>query len=239
MRTAVIIVVFNTSDFIYRQIELLRRFCTDESFDIIVVDNSTNPLVVDKVREEAQVNGCRYLKTDTKADTSYSHAYAANTAYANFANDYDLIFYCDQDLFPVKQFSIKEITEGKSLSGIAQGKQIGNKFVTYLWPGALMINHSVLGDKKSILDFSPEIGLDTGGRLYKIIESSPADHIGLFDEQPWKNPLFNKSHYDFYTMLYKETFMHFVCGSNWAGKEHHAERMQSLFLILAEKVNPQ
>lgn len=237
MKAAVIIIAFNTSDFLLKQIELLKRFCTDPCFDIIVIDNSTNELEANKLRDISSSNGCKYMKTTIGAEPSYSHAYAANTSYSMYSNEYDLMFYCDQDLFPVKAFSIEDISRNKSLSGIAQGKEIGGRFVTYLWPGALFINHEILQDKKSILDFNPETGLDTGGKLYKIIDSSSSDHIQHFDEQPWTNPYFDKNHYDFYSMIYKETFMHFICGSNWANKDNHSERIESLFRILSEKID--
>ncbi len=193
MKTAIIIIAFNTAEFLPRQAELFRKFCLDENLDIIVVDNSTNS-ASEAIKYHAEINGCIYART------------------------------------------MPETLKERLLAGIYQMREVNGEKKVYLWPGALMINCAGLGDDKAMIDFSPAPGLDTGGSLYKIIDKSIPDHIYFMDEEHHQNPDFNKNQYSFYSMIYNQTFMHCIAGSNWCEQPHHKERINSLFNVLDGRI---
>lgn len=215
--SAIIIIVYNTSALIIKQLECIKKYCQDDSYDIIIVDNSTIQEVSESV--EYHSKECIYLKTNASSQYgSSSHAFAANLAYMKFRDDYQYFFYLDHDCFPIKPFSIVKTLNGKSMAGIGQQKS-----KLYYWPGCLMFMRSTHG-----IDFSPLPGLDTGGSLYKLMEKYGKDDLIFFNEKHVQNPEFNKSFYNFYSLINNGTFMHFVNGSNWNKSESHDERLNSL-----------
>ena len=91
-------------------------------------------------------------------------------------------------------------------------------------------------DNKAIIrgfvDFSTQPGLDTGGMLYQVIERYGERKCLFFDEVHVQNSEFNKSFYNFYSMINNGQFMHFINGSNWNKSEHNEERINSLLNTL-------
>jgi hypothetical protein len=83
------------------------------------------------------------------------------------------------------------------------------------------------------IDFSVnhELGLDTGGNLYKIVEQAKDDII-FFNEIYNENPEFTKNMYNFYALINDGMFMHFINGSGWNKVGHQEERINSLLNIL-------
>lgn len=230
-RTAIVVVAYNTAQLIKPQVECIRKFCTDNP-DIIVIDNSSDLQAADGVRHHAGILGCEYLKTNaTSINSSDSHSFAANLSYQKLRDSYEYFAYLDQDLFPVKEFSVAGILGDKIMGGI--GQQKGDK--KYFWQGALLFNNTLVD--KDLIDFSPnsEFRLDTGGNLFRMIEKFGEDRFVFFNEIYEQNPGFTKSFYNFYSMIYDKHFMHFIASSNWNYKEHHEERINSLLNILYEK----
>lgn len=229
--TGIVVVTYNNSALLKRQIELLKRFCKDR-FEIVIVDNSTEEEEAQKILYYASEAETLYMKTNASSKNgSSSHAFAANLSYLKLKDSYEYLFYLDHDCFPVKEFSVKEILSEKYLfAGIGQGKA-----KKYLWPGCFMFNNSKI--QKELIDFSPngEYRLDTGGNIYKCIDSYP-EAILYFNEVHEQNPEFNKSFYNFYSMINGEMFMHFINGSDWAKSKSNQERINSLLNILQKKV---
>ena len=91
---------------------------------------------------------------------------------------------------------------------------------------------------QSLVDFSTcsQYGLDTGGMLYKVIDKYGKDKCVFFNEAYHQNNQFTETFYNFYSMLYNETFMHFVNSSNWAKSEKNEERINTLLAILEGKI---
>lgn len=227
MQSAITTVTYNNPDFLVRQIECIRKFCKDD-YDIVVIDNSTDKTAIDGIEHHAGEAKCRYIKTyATSHGGSDSHAFACNVGYDKIKNDYDFLFFTDHDSFAVKSFSIPEVLNGHIAGGLGQQKS-----KTYLWAGCVMFNNKDID--KSLVDFScnHEIGLDTGGNLYKVCEKYPCLY---FDEVYVQNDEFN-GRYNYYSMINDSMFMHFVNGSNWAGAEKNVERINSLFNILSKKI---
>lgn len=226
-KVAIIIVVFNISNLIAKQIELLTRFCKDDNFDIIVVDNSNKPHIASEIRRRVEKFGYIYDKTDAgTADFSQSHAGACNYAYQKFQSNYDYIFLLDHDNFPTTKFSVKDTLGDLIIGGIAQPKPTK----TYFWPGCLMINNSKI--EKALVDFSisSEFGLDTGGQLYKIIDKYGIEQCHNFDEYQ-----IDTSDGSGYSMICNQksslstfVFMHFRNASNWSNQINNDQRITNL-----------
>lgn len=223
----IVIITYNVHYLLLKQVELIRKFCKDE-FKIIVIDNSSLSHEAKSIRYHALNLGCEYIRTQASSvNGSDSHAFAANLSYNIVKNDYNYLFYLDHDCFPTKEFSVKEILENKVMAGIAQVKD-----KKYLWPGCLMIhNYPTIRD---LVDFSPchEFRLDTGGKLYKVIDFYGEENCLFFDEVHVQNKDFNKSMYNFYSDINNGMFMHFINGSNWNESNDNRERINSLLNIL-------
>lgn len=236
-KVAIIIVVFNISNLIETQISLVKRFCKDDNFDIIVIDNSSNLIIASEIKNVVERLYCKYYKTAAPtADFSQSHASACNYAHLNFKDQYSYMFFLDHDNFPIKNFSITDILQDKLLGGVAQARADKH----YFWPGCVMINIKLTsGD---IVDFSTnsEIGLDTGGNLYKIIEKYGLGSCICFDQYEKPNSVNSSHHYynlicNTKTSIAEFSFMHFINGSNWNYNIKNNDRINSLLQILKEQ----
>lgn len=230
--TAIFIITYNTARFIKKQVELIRRL-HKYPVDIIIVDNSFDPEVVDAIKYYNNTElKCEYLKTDASSrNGSDSHSYAANLSYLKYRNEYKYIMYLDHDAFPIKEFNIKEMLGDNIMAGVGQRK--GD--IEYFWPGLVMWNNDVID--RNLIDFSTnhDLQIDTGGMLYKVIQHYGKDKTVFINEQHVQNPDFNKSMYNFYAEIGGGTFMHFINGSSWNQVDGHDERISSLLNILDEK----
>lgn len=221
-KTAIIIITYNCDKLLRKQFERIKKHCKD-NHEVIIVDNSTDKHAIQGIKYICSLYPCIYIKsTASSVNGSGSHAFAANLSWIKFKDQYDYYFYMDHDCFPVKDFSVKEILGNKIMAGIGQQKSR-----VYLWPGCLMFC------KGLDIDFSTshDLGLDTGGMLYKIIEQAPDDII-YFNEVHVQNPEFNKNMYNFYSLINNGMFMHFINGSGWNKVGHQDERINSLINIL-------
>lgn len=240
MKTAIIIIVFNISNLISTQIKLINKFCKDIEFDIIVIDNSNKIEISSIIEKHTTDNGCQYIKTpEAPCDFSQSHAFACNFAYSLLKNKYDYVFFLDHDNFPIGNFSVSEILTNEIIAGIGQSCISKN----YFWPGCVMINNKI---NSNLVDFSvnPNLGLDTGGNLYKIIDVYGIHNCIFFDQIDIKNTLFDGKSYNNYniitapiSMAQQITFMHFINASNWNKIICNEDRINSLLKILDEYVN--
>ena len=232
-KVAIVIVVYNIADLIVKQINCIRKFCTDEN-DIIIIDNSTNKEVSDAiVYYNNTIMNCLYFKTQASSEGgSESHVFACNWAFQSLVDKYDYFCYLDHDNFPIRNFSVKEILKDNIIAGLGQQP----KDTKYFWAGCVMFNVEKI--EKELIDFSTnhELQIDTGGMLYRIIEKYGNDKCLFFNESYIQNPNFNKSFYNFFAMINDEMFMHFLNSSNWAKASDHKERINSLLNILNEKI---
>lgn len=219
---AVVIVTYNNHRLLRRQLERIKRHCKDDH-KIVIVDNSNDKNEIKHIKYIASINECEYFKTTSSSQGgSSSHAFAANVSFIHYKDKFDQFLYLDHDCFPIKDFSVNETLGDKVIAGIGQTKSR-----VYLWPGCLMFKAGL------DIDFSVnhELGLDTGGNLYKIVEQAPDDVI-YFDEIHAENPEFNKNMYNFYSLINNGTFMHFINGSGWNKVGHNEERINSLMNVL-------
>lgn len=224
-KVGIIIITYNTSRLLDLQIQCIRKFCRDESYKIIIEDNSSDVIEVDKISKFCRNNNIIYGYNATlERDFSKSHAIAANWTYNKYKDKCDYLFYLDHDCFPIKDFSITEILRGNVIVGLSQGTT-----TKYFWPGCLFINN--MFNFKGLIDFScnSNLRLDTGGNLYKIIDT-------IFEGIEYIDEIYNFiSDTDFYSTLYNNTFMHFIKGSNWNNNPDYEVRIKKLIEILKIK----
>lgn len=237
MKVGIAVVVFNLSQLIEIQINLIRRYCRDSDFEIIVIDNSNNLGIAGQVQSIADRKGVKYFKTSSIADFSQSHASACNFAFSTLKDNYDYLFLLDHDNFPVADFSVEAVMGSKIIAGVGQAR--GNKF--YYWPGCVIINTSKVD--KDLVDFSTNshLGLDTGGNLYQIIDKYGDSECVNFDQYNIDYTI--GSYTSIYNLIQTQkymnqtfSFMHFINASNWSGSANNDERIKALLEMLKTRV---
>lgn len=238
MNTAVIVILYNLEDCINKQLWLLKKYCP--AAQRIVVDNSSADYPTEKsqaIKYWCQKHQAEYLKIhSTEADPSMSHAFACNLAWTEFSNTYDILFFCDHDLFLIKPLNLTDLMIDKKIAGLRQVRH----GLEYYWPGITMINN-VRIDKK-LVDFYPcgvdGVRLDTGGGLYYAMKGMAPDDMMDFDEQYVENKLYSEHHNKSFSILNGGMFMHFRNGSNWKQltPKDHEERMSTLNALLDEYI---
>lgn len=234
MKIGIIVVVYNLNTRVFLlQMECIKKFCTDNNYTIEIIDNSTDNELSEAIKYHSSVMKLNYTRVRANNnDSSWSHSFAANFAYQRFENEYDIFFYLDHDCIPVKKFSIIEILRDYVIAGVEIGAH-----TKYFWPGCLMFNNTLISH--NLVNFSPngELRVDTGGELYKVIETHGRNKCLFFDEEGHGNPAFvNTPLYSFYMMIYNETFMHFINASGWNPTDRNEERLNSLINIVFDKI---
>lgn len=232
MKVGIIIITYNISSEIFLlQIAAIKKFCTDD-FVIEIIENSSNLNITADLEYHSRELGLGYVKTfASSSNGTDSHSFAANFAFQRYKDRYEYFFYLDHDCIPVKSFSVVDILgEDKFMAGIGQGAK-----KKYFWPGLFMFK--IDGVDKDLVDFNfnHELGLDTGGNLYKLIEEYGEDKCIFFNEAYHQNPYFNSNQYAHYATINNDMFMHFINSSNWSGVDRQEERINSLINIAKEK----
>lgn len=222
-KVAIVIITYQTPlDVLLLQLEAIKKFCKDDH-EIVIIENSFEKKAVEGIKYHIeQMPEVKYYKTNASSHNgSDSHAFAANFSMEKLRDKYDFYFYMDHDLIPVKPFSVMEILRNKICAGLGQGNK-----TPYFWAGCFMYNAIA---KDFNLSPSHELGLDTGGGTYKLVQTYGKDQCVFFDEEYRQNPDFPKA--PVYSMINKGMFMHFVAASNWKGEAGNTERMNSLVNI--------
>lgn len=231
-KTAITIITYNVPNLISRQVECIRRFCKDEH-DIIVFDNSSNNDMAESIAYYCTQMDVPLVKIySAESSGSKSNAFACNFAYQKIKDSYDFIMFLDHDTFPLRDFSIQKIIEGRMMAGVGQ-----EKGVMYFQQTSLMWDNRTID--KSLVDFSPceKMGLDTGGLLYRVIEKYGKDACVFFNEKYYQNPYFREGFYNFYATVNDDMFMHFINASGWNPIVGNDTRLNALLNVLNERIN--
>lgn len=229
--TAIVIIAYNVPELIIYQFQAIRKFCKDPDYTIIIIDNSSQMESTISIQHQCNVNGVEYYKCNSShASGTESHVFASNFAYTKLKDRYDYFMWLDHDNFPIRDFSVKDILGDKHIAGLGQ-----NAEHPYFWPGCMMWNNKLVDN--SLVNFSAnhDLHLDTGGEMYRIVETYGKEKCIFFNEEYHQNPQFNQSFYNFYSLINNQMFLHFVNGSNWNHSEQHENRINSLINILKEK----
>lgn len=225
-KVAIVIITYNCHQIFLKQIEKIQKHWKDCNGDIIIVDNSTRGDSIEHIKYHSKRLSLTYLKTSAGSlNSSSSHSFAANFSYNMFKEKYTHFFYLDHDCFPIKDFSVIDLLGSNEMAGLGQEKR-----EKYYWPGCLMFKKQYDG-----IDFSPLPGLDTGGSLYKLMNDIGYENLIFFDEVHEQNPEFDKSFYNFYSLINDSMFFHFINASNWNDTNDHQERLNSLINVLDKK----
>lgn len=228
--TGIFIICYNTpTDVFLCQMEAIRKFCKDDEYKIEIFDNSSKEEIREAIAYHCKEQDIQYSACSvTNLDPSRSHACAANIAYFIGRRHYDNFFFLDHDCIPIANFDVEDELVTIYGKGLGQGAK-----KHYFWPGCFMFS-SILGD---YIDFTPngEFGLDTGGNLYKMIESFGKDRFEFLGEKYIENPDFNGK-YNFYSVI-NGRFMHFINTSNWNPQNDNNNRINSLLGIAKKYIN--
>lgn len=230
-KIGIVIITYNVPSLIKKQIDLIRKYCKDE-YDIVVVDNSNDAKAIEDIEYYTRSAGVERVKVQSASGAgSESNIFACNTAYYLLKDRYDYFFYLDHDTFPLKEFSVLEELGDKIMRGVPQEKS-----KRYYQQTSLMWDNIEID--RSLIDFSAshELGLDSGGLLYKVIEKY-GDRCGVFTEGYYENPYFKHPPYNFYACINNDMFMHFINSSGWNPVEGNSERLNSLINVLNERTN--
>lgn len=157
-------IAFNNPEILDIQISMLKKNLND-SFQLLIFDNSTNKLLSEKNREICQKYNTTYLRlcklgNIIAQNPSISHGLALNRA-LRFACTHTFSQYIgilDHDVFPIVPTSLCKKLQNKLIYGLLQKKED-----FYYWPGFLFLERDLISISK--FNFLPPKNSDTGGYL--------------------------------------------------------------------------
>ncbi|MBU4343807.1 MAG: hypothetical protein KKC73_00085 [Proteobacteria bacterium] len=164
----IVSIAFNNEIVIKYQISLLKKYLTD-NFIYTVIDNSSNFDKQQKIKEVCINHKVNYIKPPINPFQdelgSGSHGVALNWAFKHFIKPRHPKYFgfIDHDIFPISKTSILSNLSNSEIYGKVDTR--GNKW--YLWPGFCFFSFQFLLGKK--IDFLPERGVDTGGKIWNSI----------------------------------------------------------------------
>lgn len=257
---------YNTSEFIYYQYSLLKKYFKNE-FTYTVFDNA------EKVEEkEYAKNICNKLKLQVidippqiHDSVSGGDSFRAGRA-CTFAIQYmlentkptDKIFLMDTDMFLVKEFNINSFEA--DIYGIWQARSgKDGKEVNYFTNQLFLLNPACVSDKNQI-NFEPATingaNCDCGGNLYYFINNNNLK-LGKFDNVIDTVPNYKKLLTEELKQYMKKdeefgkelgmnkiadffdfTFLHFRISTNWIHNNKHADRIENLYKFLNTHIEP-
>lgn len=230
-KLAIVIITYNVSNLLSRQINLIRKYCKDSDYEIIVFDNSNKKDKIDDIKYLTTELGVELFKIlSVESAGSESNVFACNVAYSLLKDKYEFFFYLDHDTFPLRDFSVLEILHGRAIAGVGQVKK-----KKYFQQTCLMWDNRTIDHDLINFSFSHELGLDSGGMLYKIIEKYTEGACVFFNEGYCQNPYYRTGFYNFYSVINDEMFMHFINASNWNPTPDNEARINGLINILDER----
>lgn len=164
----------------------------------------------------------------------------------------------DADMFPIREFSLTEMLEGKEIAGVWQERRGGFPWyrrIRYLWNGLLVVDVGALPDKPN---FSMECGrvsnvpTDVGGHLHHYFTRNPGVRVrpirhyssgqwGRQEEPEWLPDAvrgFLRSDVKnvegrYYAEIYDDRFFHFRAGGNWDGMDGAKFKARQMEIIEA------
>ncbi len=151
------------------------------------------------------------------------------------------VFVIDNDMFPVKDFSVREILDGSVLAGVhsQSPSKDSKKIIPWIWAGLLFLNPKEMRHRE-IWSFDcgrvDGVPVDVSGQTYHWLQKAHAEGIQpnwikhlpslqwSLSDLPISLPKImtdfmqsddrNKEN-KFFCELYAQTFLHFRAGSNW------------------------
>jgi hypothetical protein len=153
-------------------------------------------------------------------DPSVHHSMALNAMYqTSIEEESDFTWLFDHDTFMFAPINIIYDSRDKHFAGLGQAK-LGKM---YMHPNACLINNKFV--PRSVVNFTPCAGMDTGGRLAEYIGTIRTDQINhlKFEYGDFVYAGIN----DTYEII-GSSLMHFIKGSNWNRNKKGGERQAAL-----------
>lgn len=222
-------------DFLYKQLETLKKFVKDEDWEFIVFNNVPAPKLdrQKKIKKFCKENKIKCL--DVRFRTLVSGAaqicaYGIHWAYHRFFRwEKDTIHVIlDSDMFFINDFNFNEYLGDNQICAIHQRRND----IDYLWNGFVVMRGGELPDKKY---FDYRLGdingerTDVGGRLYYWLKRNPDLKIkyimhtggGQADASRTEMlPMELRSEYkpEYCFQFIENAIIHYRAGSNWDKK---------------------
>ena len=182
----VITIAFNHVRLIEKQIELVKRYVRDDNYRHVIVDNSPNRAVRKQIKKLCEKEMVDYVSVPLFIDklishrlfgNGLSHGAALNWVFYHVLKHNQPKFFAllDHDVFPLKDFSLKEKLGKHDFFGVERNTKGG----WYLWSGWCVFRYDVVERCKP--NFLPKFVdgtyLDSGGSNYECLYS----HYSLSD----------------------------------------------------------
>lgn len=171
-------IAYNNLNAIKHQIRLIKKYLED-SYEYIVVDNSSDDFVSQNIRDLCLFHGIEYIKLPynpySKFNPSYSHGLALQWFLKNIVLAQKIQYFglIDHDIYPVRKTSLLDKLHNSPCYGHVQHR--GDHW--YLWPGFCFFNALKINVEQ--LNFLPVSSkqMDTGGGNYAALSNVQLTHL--------------------------------------------------------------
>ncbi len=230
-RMCLVTVAYNKPDLIKAKIEFVKDNITDKDYVHIVLDNSSNRHARKAIKEACFDGGATYIPVP-----HYFHIFfLPRLFWYGVSEGMALNWFCrkilpsinprflaitDQDLFPLRKYSVIDKLENKPFYGVGRQRETG----WYLWPGFIAFDCQVL--QKPKFDFMPcffeGCYFDTGGRNFINIFKDYSIGLSMLAHVKTKRYAYGKDdntlniyHRDCIQII-DNAWLHLINGSNYA-----------------------
>lgn len=234
----IITIAYNHAKLIEKQIDLVKKYGKDENYRHIVIDNSPKRCVRNKIKQICEREGVDYVGVPLFIDklichrlfgNGLSHGAALNWMfyYVLMPNQPKCYALLDHDVFPLKDFSLRENLGTRDFYGVE--RNMGVEW--YLWPGWCVFKYDVVERcKPNFLPlFVNDVYLDSGGgnyaRLFSKYNLNDVDFPKVITKRVKRTEGLHM-HDDIYhgdcLQYINQSWIHIINGSNYAhikGKE--------------------
>lgn len=248
---------FGQPEFIKYQYLFFKKNLRDE-YEFIVVEDSNDPIISHKIKEECKKFGIKYINIPRLAfehpklpcldsyvgGPSFECSIAVQYIYDNYVlSTENPCVIMDNDIFLLSPFSIEEYLASHSFAYVHQKKEA----IDYMLPNFLILNPSKMADKES-LDFNmgtiEGTNTDAGGfthfyfQKHKELGKTIPIHY-LYNtpsslKQKFVNfcpTLFTSETWSAHYFIDKEIFLHIRMGSNWSNDSNYSNMMNDVSFV--------
>lgn len=216
-------------DIMHRQ---FRKYMGDE-IEFLIFNDAYDPKQEESINAICAYNKITCVKVPQHIHTidnpSECYADALNWAIRTHTKHREVVILAHTDVFPVGPINIPSIIEDKAIVGPTESREIDGKNIIYFYPALIFLNMKRIVDVEE-LNFSPELGLDCGGKTHWFIENRPELVKFIFNDQIVNvMESFDKQHYDYFRedlaicrshglnagWVAGGGFYHYMAGSGW------------------------
>ncbi len=202
----IIIPAYNCPNFIELQYKTFQKFLKDD-YEMVVFNDAKDhdicyqleamcqKLNVTCIRIPQTIHDKPYLPRPSSGFTSWNQSPSArNCNVVQYAldtigfNHNDIVMICENDLFLVKEFSVREYLQGFDLAGFNRAvefSQATSKGIKFLWIGLILMDMRTMFNKKI---FNVNCGyidgalVDSGGYTHYYLKNNPSARVRYVDK---------------------------------------------------------